>query len=1141
MRACPSCGEGNADNARFCSACGTELAAPPTPGGEERKVVSVLFVDLVNFTARADRADPEDIRATLRVYHELLKREIERFGGTVEKFVGDAVMAVFGAPVAHEDDPERAVRSALRIVDAIDELNEERPGMDLEIRAAVNTGEALVALGARPEHGEGFVTGDVVNIASRLQGQAPPGGVVVGELTYRATQGSIDYQELDPVTVKGKGEPLALWLATGARSRFGVDVEQRTQIPLVGRQHELNLLRELFARVVRDDAVQLVTISGEPGVGKSRMLWEFQRHVDALPDLVYWRQGRCLPYGEGVTFWALGEAIKAHAGILESDGPEAAANKLAASIAEVVPDDEEQEWIMSRLAPLVGVTGEGGAGREEAFAAWRAMLEAIAAKKPLVLVFEDLHWADEQMLAFIEHLAEWATDVPILLLTTARPELFERAPEWGGGKRNATTIGLTPLSAEETAVLLASLLEQAVLPADTQAAILERAGGNPLYAEEFVRMLIDGGALVRRGRTWELAADAEIPVPDSVHALIAARLDTLSADRKSLLYDAAVIGKVFWSGALAQVGGLEPDAVRDGLHELGRKELVRPAKRSSVRDQAEFAFWHALIRDVAYAQIPRSARAEKHLAAAGWIEATAGERVGDVAELLAYHYEQALELGRAAGRSDLGELESSTGRMLVLAGQRNEELDASRAEAYYRRALSLLPAGDPQQRTATIRLLWVLGARSAHRETQQIAGSALREFRVQGDRLGEGEALLALSRASYWLGSRTEADRLTEEGIAVLEAEPPGQELVDAYAWKTGSFMMADRSRECIEWATRTIELARRVDAPRELLRAVGFRGLSRVNLGDIEGIEDVRRALRGFRELGLGSVTAVALINLGDMTWLLEGPARGLEVHREGIDFAERRGLTSHAMWTRGETTWMTYELGEWDDVLLVSDEVLASDAGRSQLSLVVAPHRAMVMLQRGEASAAEEVLRTLDRARAVGDPQLVIPALTVSAMLECERDRVSEAVELIRERIEMIEAREGSYGQGHVDSARVLAASEELDLLEELRAQDDSPIAHSRLSLLASGGILAEARGRIAEAVEGYVEAAHGWTGFGNRVEAAFAWLGAGRCLAALGRRDDAVTALRSARETFVYLGALRATAEADELLTVAAAKTS
>ena len=949
MQRCPNCGEDNGDRAKFCSECATPLGGARAKVATERKVVSVLFVDLVGFTTRSERADPEDVQATLAVYHELLKREIERFGGTVEKFVGDAVMAVFGAPVAHEDDAERAVRSALRIVDAIAELNEDRPGLDLAIRGAVNTGEAVVTLGARPEAGEGFVSGDVVNTASRLQGVAPVGGIVVGELTYRATRGPIEYEELEPVTVKGKDEPIPIWRATGARSRFGVDVEQRTQVPLVGRDHELNLLRELFGRVVRDEAVQLVTISGEPGVGKTRLLWEFQRFVDDLPDLVYWRQGRCLPYGEGVTFWALGEVMKSHAGILESDAPDEAAAKLAGAVTEVVEDEDEREWVRARLAPLVGVASQGGAEREESFAAWRGMLEAISATRPLVLIFEDLHWADEQMLGFIEHLVEWSSEAPILVLCTARPELYERAPGWGGGKRNATTIGLSPLSAEETALLLAGLLDQAVLPADTQAALLDRAGGNPLYAEEFVRMLIDGGALVRRGRTWELAADADVTVPDSVQALIAARLDTLSSERKALLHDAAVVGKVFWSGVLADMGGREDATVRDGLHELGRKELVRPAKRSSVRDQAEYAFWHALIRDVAYGQIPRSARADKHLMAARWIEATAGERAEDVAELLAHHYEQALELSRAAGGTDLAELEASAGRALAMAGERTHELDLARAETYYRRALELLPLGDPARKRVWIRLSWALARDQITEENVAVADAAVAEFRQLGDRVGEAAALGMLGRVRYLQGDRAAADAILDETISLLESEPPGPELVDAYANKTGGLMIDERSRECIEWATRTMELAERFEVPRERYRALGFRGLSRLNLGDVGGLDDQREALEGFRDLGLSSMTAVALINLGDMVWLTDGPAAGLELHRESIEFAERRGLIAAAMWSRAETTWMLHDLGEWDELLRVADEVLDWDQDRTQISRIGAVEGAGALAPRG------------------------------------------------------------------------------------------------------------------------------------------------------------------------------------------------
>ncbi|MGH3132273.1 MAG: AAA family ATPase, partial [Gaiellaceae bacterium] len=560
MIICPACGEQNPEHARFCHSCAAELAAT-VPAGEERKVVSVLFVDLVGFTGRADRADPEDVRATLRPYHRRLKEEVERFGGTVEKFIGDAVMAVFGAPVAHEDDAERAVRAGLRILDAIEELNEQRPGSDLAVRAAVTTGEAVVALAARPERGEGIVTGDVVNVAARLQAAAPVGAVLVDEPTVRSTDDAIDYEQLEDVVAKGKADPIPVWRATGARSRFGIDTELRARAPFVGRERDLAVLVDTFARALDEPSVQLVTVVGEPGLGKSRLVWELRGEIDRRRELVRWRQGRCLPYGEGITFWALGEIVKAEAGILETDSPAHAHAKLERAVAAAIPDENERSWFSERLAPLVGAQEEAaGSGREESFSAWRRYLEALTADGPLVLVFEDLHWADAALLDFIDDLLDWAPAIPLLVVATARPELYTPRPGWGGGRRNSTTVGLSPLTDEDTARLVTGLLERSVLSADTRSALLERAGGNPLYTEQFVRMLVESGS------------GADVKVPESVQALIAARLDTLDPELKSLLQDASVVGKVFWTGVLAEIGGRPREDVLGGLRELVRRE-----------------------------------------------------------------------------------------------------------------------------------------------------------------------------------------------------------------------------------------------------------------------------------------------------------------------------------------------------------------------------------------------------------------------------------------------------------------------------------------------------------------------------------------------------------------------------------------
>jgi class 3 adenylate cyclase len=646
MPRCATCGQDNPGGFRFCGACGASLVATAT-AAQERRLVTVLFCDLVGFTARSDEADPEDVGALLRPYHPRLRAEIQRLGGTLDKFLGDGVMAVFGAPVAHEDDPERAVRCALGILGAIQQLNDADPKLDLAVRIGITTGEALVTVGVGDDT-EGVV-GDVVNTASRLQGVAPVGGVVVGEATFRATSRQFDYQELTPVRVKGKANPVPVWRLLAARSRTGIETVRRPDTPYVGREEELAQLRRLFERTLAERTVQLVTVVGEPGVGKSRFVGELAASADARPDFVVWRQGRCLPYGEGITFWALGEVVKAEAGILESDDPAQVAAKLQAAVAALLPASSELEWLRARLAPLVGVADPEATKpeRTELFAAWRRFIEAMATTHPLVLMVEDLHWADPAMLEFLEHLADHSTGLPLLLVATARPELLERHPGWGESRPNASRIRLPSLSDTETATLVAALVGRSVLPAEVQALLLERAGGNPLYAEEFARLLADR-ELLAGGR---LAAP-EIPVPETVQGLIAARLDALTPETRALLLDAAVVGRVFWPGAVAVMGGDGAGDVQGGLRELERKRLVHRASASSVEHQDEYVFWHALVRDVAYAQIPRAGRARRHRRAAEWLQAVAGERVGDLAEVVAHHYGQALAYARAAGEPE---------------------------------------------------------------------------------------------------------------------------------------------------------------------------------------------------------------------------------------------------------------------------------------------------------------------------------------------------------------------------------------------------------------------------------------------------------------------------------------------------------
>jgi class 3 adenylate cyclase/tetratricopeptide (TPR) repeat protein len=1129
---CPACGEENPERARFCNACGASLADATEPA-EERKIVSVLFVDLVGFTGRSDNADPEDVRAILRPYHARMKYEIERFGGTIEKFVGDAVMAVFGAPAAHEDDAERAVRTALRILDAIDELNDETPGLELAVRAAVNTGEAVVYLAARPERGEGIATGDVVNTAARLQTAAPTGELVVGEATFLATRHVIDYAEAESVSVKGKARPLRLWRAVGARSRLGIDVESADEKPFVGRGEDLAVLTSTYARTMREGSIQLVTVTGEPGVGKTRLVAEFRRFVDEQPELVFWRQGRCLPYGEGITYWALGEMVKAQAGILESDAPEEAEAKLAGAVELITGDASECGWLTANLAPLVGITGSSTPNRDEAFSAWRRFLEGVATQRPLIVVFEDLHWADSALIEFLEHLVDWSTGVSMLIVCTARPELYERHHGWGGGKRNSTTISLGPLSGEDTSRLVAALLRQAVLPAETQTALLERCGGNPLYAEEFIRMLTDRGILTAQG---SISGDGEIPVPETVQALIAARLDTLPADRKALLHDASVMGKVFWAGAVASMGNVDDERVRVALHELARKELVRPTRVSSVGGQAEYAFWHLLVRDVAYGQIPRAARARKHVAAAQWIEEMAAARVGDHAELLAYHYEQALELARAAGEPDAAELEAPAREFLFLAGERARRLDAPKAERYFARALSLAPDGVDRARILMAHADVTESVVQSIEELEQ----ALELFRAAGDEVGAAVALAELS-GSFWLQGRRDEALLTE-AIRLLERHEPGPQLALAYRRRAGQLATAGESRPALEWSERALALAERLDLEFERATGLQFRGIARAELGDLDrGLADLREALRLLLERGYGRTTGVAYSNLASILFMARPARESLQAYDEAEDFTTRRGLHYNRTWMLAERAWPLYDLGEWDELIdsversLRDGERFDRDYARGQLRPLALAWKAHVLIRRGELdSAAALVDDFLQQGRDTRDSQVTGPAVAAAALLAYARGDVDGAVGFVEEFDQALQGRAAWHRARFLpEFVEIYVSGGASERAEQLVNSVDVLAGRTQHAVEQARGLLAEAHGEYEEAVRRSDAAAAGWQEFGFVFGRAQANAAAGRSLRALGQEAEARRCLEAARRTLAALAARPLLAHVEELL--------
>ena len=645
MVQCSNCRQENPEGAKFCLACGQQLAAAAPVGRDERRIVSVVFVDLVGFTSRSEQLDPEDVRAFLTPYHDFVRREFESFGGVVEKFIGDAIVAVFGAPTAYGDDAERAARAALAVRDGVRELGE----LDVQVRIAVNTGEALVSLGARPELGEAMVAGDVVNTASRLQSAAPVDGVIVGRETYRTTRDAIEYESAAPVEAKGKAEPVEAWLAVRPLHAAG---ERRQSSDLVGRGRELEVLRGIWERVAAESVPYLVTVLGPAGIGKTRLAQEFDGIVQELGGRTV--HGRSLPYRESSAYFAFATQVKQLCGIFESDPPEVGLRKLGERVLD--------ESVTRHLAILLGLDPEGSVDdREELFFSVRVFIESVAREQPTVLVLEDIHWADRSLLDLVELLAARLRDLPVLILTLARPELLDLRPAWGGGLPAYTALPLSPLStadAEELAQLrLGRLHEAATRLADT-------AGGNPLFIEQLAATMAESSA-------------AGAALPTTIRGILAARLDALPAEERALLLDAAVVGKTFWRGALERmVDGR--NELSELLGALERRDLIVRDTASAIEGEQQFVFKHVLIRDVAYELLPRVDRRARHARVAEFFENRTSE-LGEIATALARHWRDAGDPQRALG-------------YFIRAGEQAERGWAKdQAAILYKEALELVP------------------------------------------------------------------------------------------------------------------------------------------------------------------------------------------------------------------------------------------------------------------------------------------------------------------------------------------------------------------------------------------------------------------------------------------------------------------
>jgi tetratricopeptide (TPR) repeat protein len=831
-----------------------------------------------------------------------------------------------------------------------------------------------------------------VNTAARLQSAAPVDGVLVGDATHRATERAIEYRAVDAVDAKGKAEPVRAWEAVEARSRYGVDVARRVDAALVGREREMAFLRDALDRARFQDEPQLVTIVGEPGIGKSRLVHELYAHVESFPDLITWRQGRCLPYGDGVSYWALGEIVKAEASVLETDSDAETAAKLERSLGELISGPEERGWVGRHLKPLIGLPEGAGAdqGSDEGPAAWRRFLEALAERRPTVLVFEDLHWADDGLLDFLDTLIDWTRGVPMLVVCTARPELLSRRPGWGGGKMDVATISLSPLTDEETAKLLGGLFDRALLPADLQSMLLSRAGGNPLYAEEFARMVEGRGA-------GELT---ELELPDSVQGIIAARLDGLAPQDKSLLQDAAVIGKTFWVGAVAAVGRSDRGDVDRRLHELERRRFVQRSRRSSVGDETEYAFLHLLVRDVAYGQIPRSARAEKHRAAAEWISALGVERFEDRAELLAHHYLSAIELSRASGL-DAADLEAPARSALRAAGERALGLSAfAAAERAFAAALDLWPQDDPERPLVLMRYgrtLWL-----AHDAGDDVLAEARDGFVARGEAGPAAEAELMIGDLIWRRGYGGEAEVHIERAIRLTEGLPPSADLGGVKAHIARFFMVAGRNADAIRVGEEALEIAATLGHDEITTFALNSVGTARVNTGDLAGFAEIEESIRVAEAAGLPWHLMRNNVNLGVNLFYVGDVRRALEVHERNLETARRYGIEGAIIWNTAEVAFGRYLVGRWDESLELADAELARmEAGAPHyLEVQHRQVRARIRHGRGDDDGAlHDIERGVEVGRSARDPQALFPNLAERGRIQLLMGRVDDAVASIEE----------------------------------------------------------------------------------------------------------------------------------------------
>jgi class 3 adenylate cyclase/tetratricopeptide (TPR) repeat protein len=907
---CPACAAPVEPDEKFCGTCGTRLAgAPPSVGPvvrpaagspapvAERRLVSVLFADLVGFTPFAEERDAEDVRDTLSRYFELSSDVITRYGGTVEKFIGDAVMAVWGAPTAHEDDAERAVRAGLELVGAVRSL-----GATIQARAGILTGEAAVTLGAT---NQGMVAGDLVNTASRLQSVAPPGTVLVGEATRRAAAGAITFEEAGEQTLKGKAAPVPAWRALRVvAERGGRNRSETLEAPFVGRDDDLRLLKDLFHATSRERRPRLVSVIGPGGIGKTRLAWEFLKYLDGLAENVWFHEGRSPAYGDGISFWALGEMVRRRAGLVETDDETTTRAKVTETLATHVPDESDRRWIEPALLTLLGV--ETGVRSEQLFGTWRTFFERLAATAPVVMVFEDFHFADSGLLDFVDHLMEWSRNVPIYIVTLARPELLEKRSGWGAGKRNFTSLHLDPLPEPAMRDLLSGLVPG--LPEPAVRAIVGRAGGIPLYAVETVRMLLAEGRLAQEDGAYRPIGDlTNLAVPETLTALIASRLDGLGPAERALVSDAAVLGQSFTVAGLSAVSGVAEADLEPRLRVLVRRELLTLDADPRSPERGQYAFVQALIREVAYNTLTRADRKVRHLAAARFFESLETE---ELAGGLAGHYLAAH--ANAVDGPERDALAAQSRVALRAAAERAAGLGSfAQAVTFYEQALTV--TSGPEDEALLHERAGECAALIEHvDEAEAHFRAAIDLLAATGDRTGEARATAAFGRAllgAYRFGPGLEVLAAASGRFADL-GDDPALLLLDSQLAR--AYMFHEDPARAVMVADRVLASAEHLELVELVADTLITRGTALAWLGrPHEGMGAIETGHRLATRHGLDVTVARALNNLAGQSGDSD-PRAGLEAARTGIALARRLGYRHFQI--LDNAFHLAIRTGDWD-----------------------------------------------------------------------------------------------------------------------------------------------------------------------------------------------------------------------------------